>query len=634
MKLCAKLKEGRRVRRIYDTAKTPLMRLLQVEALSAEHERALVKQFEDLDPVRVLEQAQQAQQTLFCDVVSVFVQSEKRRRLCGSERFRVVGKSLVPSAADAVSRRETGTGREEEEPSATTSLLEWHRTCNDPFQEQWEVIAEWVRADPTRSCRAMFEELRRLSPDRYQPSHLRTLQRGVCKIRARLAHVSVQSQKDVSDETVSTILASKEHELQHENTQDAKVSALLVSEEYEPHDEANEQAETASVGSCARVSAHTPSFSSSFEGQGEPGSVQEPSFERAPLEPSEAKQEHVSETSLMSDSSAASIRAVKNPLSITIEEAVEEYLAAQQQVKRRPKTMEWHQTALRLFEQYLRTECQVILLAEMTKRHVHGWVESLRVPIVVGRERSTGTRHSYTRSARAWCQWLVNAGLLRRTPFAEIALVRVEPAVMHPLEAEEWERLLQACESPGEHGVIPEWAPARNRALLWVLYDTGMRLAEVCALRLGDVDLEQGMLTVRRDTFKGRRLPLGHEALEAVRVYVKQHRVSGRRASVEQGGISGKPLFLSETGHGLTENGIVSMFGRLRERAGLKREEIGPTLLRDSFAVRYVQVGGDVFTLRDLLGYRESAAVKRYLRMSDGGSKKHIQMEDEETQLH
>ena len=144
-----------------------------------------------------------------------------------------------------------------------------------------------------------------------------------------------------------------------------------------------------------------------------------------------------------------------------------------------------------------------------------------------------------------------------------------------------------------------------------------MRLSEVCALRLGDVDLVQGMLMVRRDGFKGRRLPLGHEALEAVRMYVEHYRVSGGKACITQGGMSDKPLFLSEMGHGLTENGVVSLFGRLRERAGVTREEIGPTLVRDSFVVRSLQEGGDVFRVRDLLGHEESATVKRYLRMSE-----------------
>ena len=82
--------------------------------------------------------------------------------------------------------------------------------------------------------------------------------------------------------------------------------------------------------------------------------------------------------------------------------------------------------------------------------------------------------------------------------------------------------------------------------MLWVLYDTGMRLSEVCALRLGNVDLEQGMLVVRRDGFKGRRLPLGHEALEVVRVYVEHYRVSGGKACITQGGMSDKPLSLRD----------------------------------------------------------------------------------------
>jgi site-specific recombinase XerD len=303
-------------------------------------------------------------------------------------------------------------------------------------------------------------------------------------------------------------------------------------------------------------------------------------------------------------------------MSMTIEDALEGYLEAQQRAKRRPKTIEWHQTALGLFGQYLRIEGQCDLLAKITERHVHGWLESLRMPTARSPVRSDGTIASYARSVRAWCHWLVKAGYLKRTPFAAIPFPRVEPPVMHPLETKEWERLLAACSSPGESSTLTQWGPARNRALLWVLYDTGMRLSEVCALCLGDVDLEQGMLMVRRNGFKGRWLPLGHDALHAVRVYLDQHRLSGGSLDGEQRGVSDKPLFLLETGNGLTENGIMLLFGRLRRRAGLTREEIGPTLVRDSFAVRYLQAGGDLFTLRDRLGQMESAAVTRYLRKS------------------
>lgn len=184
---------------------------------------------------------------------------------------------------------------------------------------------------------------------------------------------------------------------------------------------------------------------------------------------------------------------------------------------------------------------------------------------------------------------------------------------MQPLEEGQWRRLLNACQLPGESRILPEWAPARNQALLWVLYDTGMKVSEVCALRLRDIDVEGGTLLVRSQQFMSRHLVLGKEALQVVRMYIERYRHGGSRVEVQHVEGSDVPLFLSETGKALTKNGVMLLFRRLRRRAGLTRERIGPTQIRDSFALRYLQAGGDAFTLRDLLGYQESAVVKRYL---------------------
>ncbi|BCL83746.1 hypothetical protein ccbrp13_62110 [Ktedonobacteria bacterium brp13] len=498
MKLCAKLKEGRRVRRIYDVAMTPLLRLLQAQVLPAESERELLKRFETLDPVSLLQQVQQAQQTLFCCATRVsFPQSESRRRQVACERFRAEGRSPLPRAAEALLQAESVSKRGEEgredERSATTMEGEWHRTCNDPFQEQWEVIAEWVRTQPERSCRAMFEDLQRLSPDRYQPSHFRALQRGVRKIRARLLHEGVQPQANVHEErdaAVAPSLVPDEHEPQQHDVHDSAVPTSTGGEEHEEHEQQDD--------------ANGPCFLLSLAAQEVLKPVQEPSSGSAPEKTSPVNEEQALNASAVSNCSAKPNTSCKHSMSMTIEDAIGDYLEAQQRAKRRPKTMEWHQTALGLFGRYLRTEGQCVLLAEMTEGHIYGWVESLQMPTAMGVVRSDGTMTSYVRSARAWCHWLVNAGYLTRTPFAAIPLRNVEPPVMHPLETEEWERLLLACSSPGERSALTHWGPARNRVLLWVLYDTGIRLSEACALRLGDVDREQGMLMVRRNGFKGR----------------------------------------------------------------------------------------------------------------------------------
>jgi integrase/recombinase XerD len=237
-------------------------------------------------------------------------------------------------------------------------------------------------------------------------------------------------------------------------------------------------------------------------------------------------------------------------------------------------------------------------------------------PTSRGALRATGTLASYLRSARAFCQWCVHHTFLEGTPFAHLPLLKGEPSILQLLEPEEWEGLLVACRPPGETAVLTERATARNRAILWVLAETGMRASELCGLQLEGVDREQGLLTVRGKGSKPRQLPLGQDGLHALLSYLERYRPE-QGACVERGEACEEPLFLSEAGRRLTDNGITLLFGRLRKRAGITRKDVGASLLRDTFAMQYLQAGGDRFLLWELLGQEESAAVKRSLRRSE-----------------
>jgi site-specific recombinase XerD len=152
--------------------------------------------------------------------------------------------------------------------------------------------------------------------------------------------------------------------------------------------------------------------------------------------------------------------------------------------------------------------------------------------------------------------------------------------LLRPLEPEEWEQLLLACHLPKETGVLAERATARNRAILWVLFETGMRASEVCGLRLVDVDREQGILRVRGKGSQQRRLTLGHEGLRHLLAYLDAYRL-GAAECVERTDTSEDHLFLSETGRPLTKSGIALLFGRLRKRAGSRvRTSIPPCCAR------------------------------------------------------
>jgi hypothetical protein len=193
MKLQGKQSDGRKVRLVYDGAKTPLQRLLPF-VLPGCRQHEWKEMAQALDPVRLFEQVQELQQALFIHATSA------------SPRFEET--AVVPVQRFSVERCTTGSPLAEilcpemvcqpqkqgDELPSICSLLEWHRTCHDPFKEVWELIASWVLVHPERTSGAILRDLQRLFPDRYQPSHLRTLQRGLRKIRTRLrATVVVRS---------------------------------------------------------------------------------------------------------------------------------------------------------------------------------------------------------------------------------------------------------------------------------------------------------------------------------------------------------------------------------------------------------------------------------------------------------
>jgi site-specific recombinase XerD len=306
----------------------------------------------------------------------------------------------------------------------------------------------------------------------------------------------------------------------------------------------------------------------------------------------------------------------KRPCSQTIERAIQDYLEDQRNQHRRPKTVEWHHMALGLFQHYLLSECHLTLLSHITETEIQGWVTFLgQHPTTRGNLRTMGTIASYLRSARAFCQWVVRHTSLESTPFAHFPLLKAEPPLLQSLESEEWERLLLACRPPGETDLRGERAMARNQAILWVLADTGMRVSEICGLRLSDVDQEGGILTVKEKGSKPRPLLLGQNGRHALLSYLDQRRPETVEG-VDQRETCADPLFLSEAGHPLTTNGIALLFGRLRKRAGITRKSVSPALLRDTFAMRCLQAGVDLSIVRELLGQEESALVKRFLWMS------------------
>lgn len=275
-----------------------------------------------------------------------------------------------------------------------------------------------------------------------------------------------------------------------------------------------------------------------------------------------------------------------------------------------PKTLEWHQTSLGLFASFLQQEETLRSVRDIEATHITAWFASLRTtPGSRGKMRGERTVQTYARSVRAFFHWLIRRQLIESNPFDLVTFPKVGKPLIQTITAEEFERLLWACAPPNETGPIAERAAVRNRAILWVLYDAGIRVSELCGLRLDSFDRKHGILTVWGKGSKERRIALGQNCQRHLLYYLDHHR-PGEEELSEWGNAGEDHLFLSETRLPLTKNGVTLLFARLRKRAGLSGRRVSPHILRHTFAIRYLVAGGDPFSLQELLGHEDMATVK------------------------
>jgi hypothetical protein len=184
MKLLSKQRDGKKVRYVYDPAKTALQRLLQSAVLPVQKQQELTEVAQALDPIRLLQQLEQLQQAVFRCAVSCspFISSlpSAPLRVFSVERC-TAGK--LP-AEETVPYPTAGLEILYREQERRKRVLGWRSTHKDPFAGEWEQILSWLVANPERSSGDIFRELQCRSPGRYQPLQIRTLQRGMRKIRA------------------------------------------------------------------------------------------------------------------------------------------------------------------------------------------------------------------------------------------------------------------------------------------------------------------------------------------------------------------------------------------------------------------------------------------------------------------
>jgi hypothetical protein len=186
MKLLAKHREGEKVRRVYDAAKTPLHRLLLSGIVSPERQQQLRELEAALDPLRLLQQVENLQRAVWHSCVDASLLSHLAPAVAALSFCIHDCLGGMPPAQEKTPAEAVVLQPVHAEAAGSPGVLDWPRTSKDPFEGQWERILSLVLAHPEWSGSDLFQQMQRLFPGRYRPSQQRTLQLGLRKIRARL----------------------------------------------------------------------------------------------------------------------------------------------------------------------------------------------------------------------------------------------------------------------------------------------------------------------------------------------------------------------------------------------------------------------------------------------------------------
>lgn len=188
MKLQLKHREGARVHRIYDAAKTPAHRLLAEGILSLEKRSHLVKIFESLDPIRLLQQIKRIQDALWQHAVSETTEPQATKDpVTFNLNMHIAPKhdNMDTTAVDFMKKSMEREKRSYRRTKKTRVPHTW-RTRKNPFEKIWDEVCSWLKEHPERTAKSIFEELQQRYPGQYKVSQLRTMQRHVKAWRSEM----------------------------------------------------------------------------------------------------------------------------------------------------------------------------------------------------------------------------------------------------------------------------------------------------------------------------------------------------------------------------------------------------------------------------------------------------------------
>ena len=203
-------------------------------------------------------------------------------------------------------------------------------------------------------------------------------------------------------------------------------------------------------------------------------------------------------------------------------------------------------------------------------------------------------------------KYLLSKNLVEENIVENIESPKVDRKDLMILTQDEIEKLLEQPD-------LSELKGQRDKAMLEVLYSTGIRVTELISLKLEDVNLTNGYIKVKKKNSE-RHIPLGNLSLKCLKEYINKVRPLLIRTEEE------KTLFINTNGQKMTRQGYWKILKQYKEQAKIDKD-ITPPSIRHSFAVHMLQNGAEIKTVQELLGHTDIASTMMYTQIANMNSK-------------
>lgn len=209
-------------------------------------------------------------------------------------------------------------------------------------------------------------------------------------------------------------------------------------------------------------------------------------------------------------------------------------------------------------------------------------------------------------SVKRLYKYLLSKNLVEENIVENIESPKVDRKDLMILTQDEIEKLLEQPD-------LSELKGQRDKAMLEVLYSTGIRVTELISLKLEDVNLTNGYIKVKKKNSE-RHIPLGNLSLKCLKEYINKVRPLLIRTEEE------KTLFINTNGQKMTRQGYWKILKQYKEQAKIDKD-ITPHSIRHSFAVHMLQNGAEIKTVQELLGHTDIASTMMYTQIANMNSK-------------